>query len=361
MYINIIKGQEFISANQVIQGTIRLMKEQGLDTTKHKEAINPTDMKKMKESLNSSTPQGLQDKVFLDIVLHFARRGREGLRELKRGSIVIRKDAEGVKYATPAYNELDKNHTGLNPKIKDPKKVMYAEDNADCPVRALDKYLTKLNPNCDAFFQRPKVKKIPDGCWYDNVPVGKNTLAGKVAKISQAAGCSENYTNHCLRATATTVLSHAGVSPTDICSVTGHSSVESLKHYVAGPSMEQRANMSHILHQYGRPAASNKPQQTSTSQSLVSSEPGPSNPASLPVENSPQPGPSSQIDEYVRENSPPRSVLSPRQSPPSTNVPASMQVQTNQTLNVVTSSDNSALRSILSGNNFYGSVNFYFK
>lgn len=361
---NIQKDAIFNPANQIIQGTIKMMKQQGLDKTKHKEAINQTDMRKIRDSLNTETPQGLQDTVFLDVVLHFARRGREGLREMSKTSISVRQDAKGIKYATPAYNEFDKNHTGVNPKIKDPKKVMYAEGGDNCPVTNLEKYLQKLNPKCDAFFQRPKVNYIKGGIWYDNMPVGKNTLAGKISKLSQAAGCSEIYTNHCLRATATTVLSHAGVSPTDICSVTGHSSVESLKHYVSGPSMEQRANMSHILHQYGRPAApqKNKPC-TITSTHPGPSHPGPSHPASpltpiIPtsprtpsIPTSPKPGPSSSMT-----SSPPNNLtISIPQSPPSSINSSSMHVENHQTLN------QSALRSILSGNHFHGNVNFYFK
>ena len=57
--------------------------------------------------------------------------------------------------------------------------------------------------------------------------------------------------NHCLRATATTVLSHAGFDGNEICAVRGHRSVDSLKNYAAGPSMDQRNKMSTVLHNYG--------------------------------------------------------------------------------------------------------------
>ena len=251
---NIMKDSEFNCANQVVQGTIKTLRERGLDVTKHKTAIDADDMSKIRQSLDVNTPVGLQDKVFVDVVLHFARRGREGLREMGKGFFIIKKNSKGLLYTTPSFNELDKNHSGQDPKVKDPQKVMTEEPHdPNCPVKTLQKYMSKLNPKCDAFFQRPKSKFSPhDTIWYENAPLGKNKLAQKMAKISVEAQCSERYTNHCLRATAATALSHAGVAPNDICAVTGHRSAESLRHYVEGPSMEQRQSMSHILHSYGR-------------------------------------------------------------------------------------------------------------
>ena len=48
------------------------------------------DVRKIREYLDVSTPRGLQDKVFFDVLLQFARRGQEGLRELKKDSFVVR-------------------------------------------------------------------------------------------------------------------------------------------------------------------------------------------------------------------------------------------------------------------------------
>ena len=84
------------------------MRASGNDVTQHKSAIQKEDMTKIRDNLKLNTPQGLQDKVFIDIVLQFARRGREGLRELTKDSMSIKTDAAGWLYATPAYNELQK-------------------------------------------------------------------------------------------------------------------------------------------------------------------------------------------------------------------------------------------------------------
>ncbi len=64
--------------------------------------------------------------------------------------------------------------------------------------------------------------------WFDNSPLGKDTLSNLTKKISKAAGCSKVYTNHCLRATSVTLLDHAGVPSRDIMTVTGHKSETSI-------------------------------------------------------------------------------------------------------------------------------------
>ena len=122
----------------------------------------------------------------------------------------------------------------------------------NCPVKSLEKYLSKLNPNCNRFFyQRPKSKHhYCDDVWYDNVPVGKNTLSTKMKKLSQAAGCTRLYTNHCVRATTITTLSRAGIFDHDICYVSGHRSKESLSVYKAKPTSKKRLEIITMLHDY---------------------------------------------------------------------------------------------------------------
>ena len=62
-----------------------------------------------------------------------------------------------------------------------------------CPVRSFMKYKRLLNPECNRLFQRPSKGSTK---WYDNVPVGHNSIAGMMPKISEKAGLSVRYTNH---------------------------------------------------------------------------------------------------------------------------------------------------------------------
>ena len=81
------------------------------------------------------TPAGLQNKVFFDLLHHFARRGQEGFHELTNTSLVIKKDSRGRKYATMAYNEREKNHQGQNLKGRETETLMFERpEDASCPV-----------------------------------------------------------------------------------------------------------------------------------------------------------------------------------------------------------------------------------
>lgn len=55
-------------------------------------------MKKIKD-ISVDNPEGLQHRVFVNVMLHFARRGNEGLRQLKKTSFEIKEDENGKKYA----------------------------------------------------------------------------------------------------------------------------------------------------------------------------------------------------------------------------------------------------------------------
>ena len=198
------KDTIFHSANQVLYGIVKDMRRQGLDTTKHKDPIAPADINKMYSSgtLSNNNPTALQYKVWFDLSFHFGRRGREGLRELRKYSFVIKTDAENREYIVNAYNEKEKNHQGVSNKEEEKQANMYAQPgDPKCPVESYKLYISKLNPSHNALFQRPKKNKNfnkSDQWWYDNVAVGANTLGAFMKTISKCASLSQEYTNHVL-------------------------------------------------------------------------------------------------------------------------------------------------------------------
>jgi hypothetical protein len=255
--INLMRDKVFMQANQVFCGVLRKMRVDGLDTTKHKAAIAPGDMEKLYKSgiLSNDTPKSIQRKVYVEISLNFGRRGREGLRELTKNSIQIKTDDRGHEYATLSYNELDKTHQIQQPKDAEKKQLLYAKEDSDlCPIKTLKKYLAKLNPKCQSFFQRPKTLKNPETeeIWFENKSLGIHTIESFMKTMSTEAELSQIYTNHCLRATTSTVLANAGFDARNICSVTGHKNSQSLSSYVKEPTLAQRREMCSILNQYGK-------------------------------------------------------------------------------------------------------------
>ena len=252
--INLMHDRAFQGANQVFYGCMRALRQEGLDKAKHKDSISTTDMAKLYSSgvLSDSDPESLQYKVYVEVALHFCRRGREGLRELSKSSFCEKTDRNGKSYVTLTYNELEKNHQGLSNKDESEEPRMYEQGGPNCPLASFRLYMSKLNEKCDAFFQRPNNNFAKNGMWYANAPVGKNTLATFMKSISKKAGLDKVYTNHCLRVTAVSVLHNKGVQALDICSVSRHKHTDSIRSYSKGPSDEKRYAMSSLLHCHGK-------------------------------------------------------------------------------------------------------------
>ena len=263
------------SANQVFNGLGRDYRVRGMDKSQHKAALTAADVDRLytTETLSNKTPVALLHKVYFELYLHCARRGCGGLRDLLKDSFTICRDENGNRYVTLAYHELEKNHQGLKKRETGRDSRMYEQQgDENCPVRSYEKYMSKLNPGCTAFFQRPKTEfSDRDAVWYVNYPIGKNTLYSVMKTISVKVKLSTTYTNHCLRVTCATVLSSKGHDSVDICSVTGHRNIDSVRAYLEGTFDEERFKMSHTLalHKHGKAASPKDPIPSTSSESLA--------------------------------------------------------------------------------------------
>ena len=305
--IDLSKDREFTTANNMLKAQLKVNRVEGRDESVHKKAIPEGDMDHIFNRMTLSNPSDLQMRIFMDIMVHFGRRGREGLRELRRDSFQNKVDGNGKRFAILRYHELDKTMNGIDPNVGEHSKKMYEEPSSGdhCPIKTLEFYLSKLNPSCTAFFQRCNPRWGKSGRWYDNMAMGKGSLGMMMSKISAEAKLSDRYTNHCLRATTVTALSHAGFESKDICSVIGHKSEVSLKHYCQEPSDKQKAKISSRLHSYMK--------ENDSSLACVSrpdDDPMPSAAPFVPQNNyaimsaRPQPGPSSVPDVPIPKMSP---------------------------------------------------------
>ena len=254
--LSIICGIDFKDANEIFDSELRKLRLKGLDEAKHKESIEPADMTKFMCEVSIDNPAGLQEAMFVSFMTHFGRRGREGLRQLKKDSIRFG-IKDNIEFAEIRYNEATKCDDGTKkaqcgPVSKETLKKMWAEPGDEmCPVKILQTYISKLNPDCEALFQRPNHSfKRPQDRWYDNMVLGVKFIGGMMRTISEKYHLSTAYTNHCLRATVVTELDRAGFESKDICYATGHRSTESLKHYCDKPSTNTSLEMSRALHRY---------------------------------------------------------------------------------------------------------------
>ncbi|XP_071085310.1 uncharacterized protein [Haliotis cracherodii] len=243
--INILQDKEFHNANKVFMGVLGNIKKLGLDSVAHYEAISPEDLTRIREFQSINSPINLQRKVWFDITLGFGRRGCENQRDLTVHSFSIETDDEGVEFLTLRHTEAAKNPTE---KVQGKPRI-YATGSRSCPVAAFRKYCSKLNPQNSAFFQQPrKHAQELENVWYTLKAVGHNTLSQMMKGISTEYKLSKIYTNHCVRATTLTLLSHAGVDSRVIETMTGQRNQPTFFVYNTGSLFNQKRHYSAILH-----------------------------------------------------------------------------------------------------------------
>lgn len=114
----------------------------------------------------------------------------------------------------------------------------YQADHRNGGYNALRLYCSKLNPDCNAFFQFPKRfwKGPEESVWFENRCLGANKLGSMMTELSKAAHLSQVYTNHCISATVITLWSDVGLSNRHIKMLSDHRNENYLKSYSARPS-----------------------------------------------------------------------------------------------------------------------------
>ena len=61
------------------------------------------------------------------------------------------------------YHEIDKNHQMTAPKEEEKTQIMFSQKDSEmCPVKSIEKYISKLNPKCSSFFHKPKELTNPE-------------------------------------------------------------------------------------------------------------------------------------------------------------------------------------------------------
>ena len=242
----------FAKSNQLLDAKIKALKREGKQNVQHKQPIELDDLRKLKNSdaINLTCPLGLLRNVWFHTTLYWCRRGVEGQRSLTKRSFVFEEDGNGQRFATMTHDEVTKNHPGGISDSESFEKLarMYETDHSNDGYQALKLYLAKLNPLCESLFQYPKRQWKPaDRVWFENRPLGVNKLSSMMKVISGEAELSRVYTNHCIRATAITLWSHAGLNDRQIMAISGHRNEASLRSYSNRPSTAQLQTCSDVL------------------------------------------------------------------------------------------------------------------
>ena len=249
--LQLASDPRFMRSNQLLDDQLINLRRNGKENVTHKPAIEEGHLKQPKTSgvFSLSSPLSLRNAWF-HIVLFFCRRGREGQSALTTKSFKFETDAAGRKFVTMAHDDASKNYPGAvhDSSTNEKEARMYESAKSNDGYKALKFYLERINPKCNASFQYPKSNVRPeDNVWFEHRPLGVNTLANVMKKISEVAGLSTLYTNHSIRATTITLWSNAGVPNRHIMSISGHRNEQSLAHYNSRPSISQLQNCSNVL------------------------------------------------------------------------------------------------------------------
>ena len=264
--IDIIQNHKFVESTIVFENVLKKIKENGKGEINHHPEMEPEDISKLYQSFDLNDPAGLQEMVWFCIMYFFIRRGRENQRAMTKDTFKVDIDASGKRFIHQVDGESDKNHSISDHTFSTTGEGRIYETGGDkCPVNAFILYLSKLNPNLNALWQRPRPSiTIKHDVWYCNIPHGEKYLGVMLSKLSKKYELSQVYTNHSLRVTSLQALDDNNVEGRHIIRVSGHKNVESVENYARKLSASRKRKISTIL-------ANSCNRQSESSSSTVSS------------------------------------------------------------------------------------------
>ena len=228
----------FGEANQTLSSYLKqLVREGKIARTVHKIPLTVHTIKALYEKgelgdADTQNPRVLLQTAWFLISIYFGKRGRENQTALKRSMLRLLKTPDGQEYF-----ELNRSEpgvilaVGLDASEEHSGEKLFSEPGSRrCPVEILKTYLSHLNPNIDALFQRPKSEvsmkfnlKVHN-VWYDSCNVGHNTLENMLRRMTERADIKPYITNHSLRASTITLLSAYNFGTRRIKAITDHKS-----------------------------------------------------------------------------------------------------------------------------------------
>ena len=246
--IDIINDNFFVESNACFQNVIVKIRSTVKGHVSHYPEIESEDLSKLYNSFNTDTPTGLLEKVWMDIMIYFTRRGHENLREMTWETFDVGTDTSGKRFVYQKAGENDKNHSSSDDQFDTiGEGHMYETAKPGCPVESFIKYVNHLNPKQTAFWQRPKENWSPTDILFSNVPLGTKYLGNILSKMSIKYHLCQRYTNHSVRVTGLQALEDANIEGPHIIRISGHKNDCSIKHYARKLSAARKRTISSVL------------------------------------------------------------------------------------------------------------------
>ena len=159
----------FSEANKTLSSYLKHLAREGkIATTVHKVPLTADTVKKLYErgelaDVSTESPRALLQTAWFVISMYFGKRGRENQSSLNKSMLRLITTPDGQEYfelnrSEPGSVLATKNHTGGLDGSEDHSdgKIFAQPSSKKCPVAILKLYLSHLNPNIDALFQRPR-------------------------------------------------------------------------------------------------------------------------------------------------------------------------------------------------------------
>jgi hypothetical protein len=244
--VDIIKDSKFTHSNEVFSGKLSKLKREGKGVVTHYSVISDEDLLKI-ASLIPNTPERLQLKVWFTLQLHFAQRGAENIHSMEKTDLIFKLSHDGKK-EIHVRDYLTKNHRESDTS-KSTSAFITEVENENCPVKLVESYLSQLHPDNKFLWQKPYRSVNNKSCkWFQNMKVGVNTISQMMHKLCKVCNITVPYTNHCVRATAITILGQ-DFGDNDVRAISGHKSLNALGIYKR-TSNKTLQSMSNHLHNH---------------------------------------------------------------------------------------------------------------
>ena len=108
--VDIINNPAFQLSQKIFSAVSKDLKKDGKGAITHYPPVEETDLKKMYNYFDTNDNVKLQQKVFVDIMMYFGRRGRENIHELMINDFAAATDSDRKVYVYLTKDELTKNH-----------------------------------------------------------------------------------------------------------------------------------------------------------------------------------------------------------------------------------------------------------
>ena len=135
--VDIVKDKEFTKSGRIFKTVINQLKQKGKANVKHHRPVSKNDMNTIQNSLDVDTPRGLQQKIFIDVMVYFANRGQENLYDMKPEDFIL-----GEKDGRRCFCLVDKSTKNHQDDDTSSQGGLMFESpgNSKCPVASLLKY-----------------------------------------------------------------------------------------------------------------------------------------------------------------------------------------------------------------------------